>query len=994
MKKIKSFINCFGIKLIQRFRSQFSWKRLILIILTIFCFIYFQNPINVFINKFLLTERSILDQIPVWLFIISSLGCSIRFLFIIIYRDYKASFVQFWTTLGIVVIYIYYSSNPLLRNWHYIPLIDNTNFSYFDLVFIPLLVFITASLLSYLWVNIKDCLSKNSINILFDDQPISHSKNDLFNYQFHAERLAEILLNQDFEKSFTIGIVGPWGNGKSSLIKLLDEEVKLANNEEITTLFFYPYLNHNEEEIISEFFNLLRNNLKKFDGSLSNQLLSYSEKLVQLYKKNSLKDFFENPIVSNSDASASELYDKINRALKTINRKHIIYIDDLDRLSEKEILQVLKLIRNTANFYNFHFVVALDKEYVLASLKNKASILSTKFIDKFFQLEVYLPELDNTQLSEIFIQHLEKSRLGTNSQFIVELKNIIDSNLNLFDDYIKNVRDVKRVANQVIFDYPFIGGEIDLKDFLNFTYLKLKFPKILKLLNDKRDKYLHVLNNQYRLKVIDNQTEGDEIEAIRFDEYFNEDYSESELYKFFKGNEECQDIVSSLDCEDLELVVKTLHYLFGNKNSIESFRSIKFIGNFRKLMRLRYEKDDLTHQDFFNLLNEPIFKSIEKKVSALSNEKVRNALANFGYFKPSNEIELKSSILFHSFLLENRNTFSVDETTVIKSMAKVVYAYQGIEAIFSNPDSDLSKWIKKELFEEKYFSEETKLLILGYIWDSKFDDNLWGIEEEYFRENVPKLLEDYLKNRQDTIEINDYSFYNIYFKFSKDAKLKQNLNDTFHKYLSESGLKMFCVQSTDFDGIVGELYKISDGILQFFDSKENFHEFVKTHREKESSEIKEYLKFLDLCSIVEYRYPIAFKFKNFRLMNEKFNASKENNKEMYAEKNKGLVQIIFEVFDYMDLKYLMSLNSQDNSKYRLMDFRSFLKDDKGYLVTHYYYGKESMHVIEYGKKLLESIQGKHSGATLNYLTKGIAAKELTINLEEKILIQLYSIQPI
>jgi len=61
-------------------------------------------------------------------------------------------------------------------------------------------------------------------------------------------------------------------------------------------------------------------------------------------------------------------------------------------------MEVIRLIRNTANFYNTFFIVSYDKVYVNNALKEAAIHNHEKFLEKIFQLEVNLPYYKKAQL--------------------------------------------------------------------------------------------------------------------------------------------------------------------------------------------------------------------------------------------------------------------------------------------------------------------------------------------------------------------------------------------------------------------------------------------------------------------------------------------------------------------------------------------------------------------------------------------------------------------
>ena len=61
---------------------------------------------------------------------------------------------------------------------------------------------------------------------LSNDTPINNRDDDMYSYSRLAERIADCICSANAEdSSFTIGISGSWGSGKTSLINLIDYEL-------------------------------------------------------------------------------------------------------------------------------------------------------------------------------------------------------------------------------------------------------------------------------------------------------------------------------------------------------------------------------------------------------------------------------------------------------------------------------------------------------------------------------------------------------------------------------------------------------------------------------------------------------------------------------------------------------------------------------------------------------------------------------------------------
>lgn len=58
------------------------------------------------------------------------------------------------------------------------------------------------------------------------DLPIAKSIEDVLNRNSFAQNLAQTILHSTFPTSFTIGLYGEWGSGKTSLLNMILEHVE------------------------------------------------------------------------------------------------------------------------------------------------------------------------------------------------------------------------------------------------------------------------------------------------------------------------------------------------------------------------------------------------------------------------------------------------------------------------------------------------------------------------------------------------------------------------------------------------------------------------------------------------------------------------------------------------------------------------------------------------------------------------------------------------
>ncbi|NHN24989.1 AAA family ATPase [Flavobacterium jejuense] len=906
------------IKILEKdIKKSFTIKRIILnLIFIITVFIYndfFSNFINNYFTPKVFPNSFLVISIFILILFLSFIGISYK----ILKNKYNNSTNEINLIFLILFLVCYFSYWIPENKWTLVKF----EFGGLNVFYVNLIIIILILTLFVIFIRYLDYLGENkeiesANNILLDDSPILIKADDKLDYQETVKNLTDILYNDNHKKSFTIGLVGPWGNGKSSVLKMVEKELEekiCMNNSPFIIFNFLPYLNHKENDIINEFFTCLSNELKPYSGKLSDLITEYSSTITDIYENKNILGFIESHVTDFKNSSANELYSLINDMLSDVNKKIIVFIDDLDRLNKDEILQVFKLIRNTADFRNTTFVVAMDKEYVLRSLKKSKKIFHSSFIDKFFQLEIYLPEIDKSKLKERFLLELNSSILnGGSPDFGYKIMEAIDNEGNLFNDYVKNIRDVKRLVNQVIYDFPSTGGEIDMKDFLNFTYFKLKFPNFIYILKQGIGDIIELDDQgKYNLKekIDGNENNSESFSSDKIFKILSKQQSfnpkKYELYneEFFNN---CLLEDQTIDCENKYLLLKTLAFMFGIENTNNDVSSIKNENNLRILLEQKVPKNRLINNEFTTLINSELENIINIIDEFYKNNKLEQLLSRFNFFTASkNESEYKNSILALVYIFEKRRDFSIYEANIILQISVFAHKLNDEE---EGLNIDLKQWSLENIFQNKTFNIETRVLLLGHLRNgalgSKFKVTLWRFKPLELNELILKLFQEYLEDSASLISNpNNYSLYHVYHTIK--SGIKNEVTKKIIEFWSTSNLELLCAQITDLDSWPSSSFKIADVINEFFNSKINFIQFVKSHKDSNNSEIEEFLALYNLLQISEFKYTCMFKFEKSTLMLAKIEYLKQF--KIGKDENQGLTQLVLET---NSLNFIEGLHSQ------------------------------------------------------------------------------------
>lgn len=623
-------------------------------------------------------------------------------------------------------------------------------------------------------------------------------------------------------------------------------------------------------------------------------MLDYSNKLVQLYKTQNVLGFFQKVSFSKTK-SALKLNQEINRVLEKLDQKFVIFIDDLDRLSGSETLQVLKLIRNTANFRNFIFFIALDKDYVLRTLKSEKIILDHTYLDKFFQLEIYLPQIDNDKLKNYFITLISESNALSDMSFKDEVKEALKSNTDLFNEYIKDFRSVKRLANQIFFDLPIIPDDLNTENFLNFQYLKITFPGMIKFLNNNWNEVLDIDVNNMRVLIGSNKEDeeqnsvsedwsnGDFLFNRNFIPNFN-DYDLTKNLEIYLKNDD----LGNYSRQQYKLIKKSLIVLFGKENPANDYTSIKYGDNLRKLLLQETKENELSNREFIDLLSVDLE---QYRLYSLKDEgKLDEVIDRIKFYNPQSIQQLGHVLRFLITVYRKAEEFSVNQFSVLSTLK--VFLNANIKGEGKN-----SKFLK-QIIEEYLISEKenkfSRLELILFLFENKSYIGLSSLEfkvsdlKTQSLEIYKQIIDEY---KNSIWAISDFRIYHAYHNV---VKLNQRdvANDLFKTLWNKSNIKLFCAQMLKHDTWAIKFLSTSEFVENIFGNKWEYYQFVAKFENKNDSELNDYLDFLKVESFTNFKHYVMYEFTEFDLANQRIQFFKSSYSQ-YTEHHDNEVEIFW-----------------------------------------------------------------------------------------------------
>lgn len=329
------------------------------------------------------------------------------------------------------------------------------------------------------------------------DQPISKKEEDRFNRWPFAVRVADTLTNRADPSSLIVAIYGPWGDGKTSVLKMMEE--RLSDRADVTVVPFNPWYFEGQTDLIRAFFQTVAD-------ALGAKLSTKVEELGQFLKKyGSLLSSVKIPGLPVPDASKvgetlsgvtlDQLRGRIEAALSETGQRLVVLMDDIDRLDRSEIQLLFKLIKLSAGFQHLSYVLAFDDEVVADSLGERYGAggieAGRRFLEKIVQVPLHLPPADRLSLRQIAFEGVDAAIRSaalelSESDVQVFVRRFVEG----LEPRLTTPRQAKRYGNAVAFAIPILIGEVHVVDQLLIEGVRVFYPVVYDTIRRNPDVFL------------------------------------------------------------------------------------------------------------------------------------------------------------------------------------------------------------------------------------------------------------------------------------------------------------------------------------------------------------------------------------------------------------------------------------------------------------------------------------------------------------------------
>ena len=334
--------------------------------------------------------------------------------------------------------------------------------------------------------------------MLSPDLPIAKLEEDGLNRGSFAESLAKTLVQYSFPSSLTIGLYGEWGSGKTSLLNMVFENVERIDDG-VVVLRFNPWLCSDPKQLVTQFFKQMATaiKLKKRAADKAWELIDqYADilgatsvipvagEIVAAFTKVLTKKAEEETKERTNDLQESK--NQIIKKLKDEKIKIIVSIDDIDRLSEEEIVAVFQLVKSLADFPNTIYVLAFDYDVVVRALGKVQHGDGKEYLEKIVQVPFEIPVPNIDDIHEALFSKLNRI-LGDIPEEDWDKETWVELFQQGIKNYIRSIRDVIRYTNVFSLKYELLKNETSVVDLLGLTCLQVFEPTVYSKLPSYKD---------------------------------------------------------------------------------------------------------------------------------------------------------------------------------------------------------------------------------------------------------------------------------------------------------------------------------------------------------------------------------------------------------------------------------------------------------------------------------------------------------------------------
>lgn len=187
----------------------------------------------------------------------------------------------------------------------------------------------------------------------------------------------------------------------------------------------------------------------------------------------------------------NEVKKELSRDLKKLKTPILIVLDDLDRLTPQETLEVFQLIKANADFPNLIYLLLCERAIVEGHIEKAVDVSGRDYLEKIVQVAFDVPIIDSARVHRVLFARLDLL-LGTeNAAARFSNKRWANVFMSGMRSYFETLRDVNRFASTLAFQFAALSAdgalEVNPIDLIALEVLRMFEPDVYAAIRSSKD---------------------------------------------------------------------------------------------------------------------------------------------------------------------------------------------------------------------------------------------------------------------------------------------------------------------------------------------------------------------------------------------------------------------------------------------------------------------------------------------------------------------------
>ena len=185
------------------------------------------------------------------------------------------------------------------------------------------------------------------------------------------------------------------------------------------------------------------------------------------------------------DDTVEKLHIELAEALAEQQKRFLIVIDDIDRLSPEEAILIFRLVKSVGRLPNVIYLLVFDPLLAEAIVAEKYPTEGPHYLEKIIQAAFDIPEPRKDDLRHELLEQLDDICGTPDRDAVVRFMNVF---YDVVSPEIGTPRDLVRLTNSLSVTWPAVGNEVDRSDFIGLEVLRLMRPSVYRALRSNKER--------------------------------------------------------------------------------------------------------------------------------------------------------------------------------------------------------------------------------------------------------------------------------------------------------------------------------------------------------------------------------------------------------------------------------------------------------------------------------------------------------------------------